>query len=266
MIALLSHYGSFTLHEMLSDDAWQLFCNRFEHLCTSSWCKGRIVTNNSAIDTASLYSTCSTLRNAIQKYSLTGRILLLCNTDVEEVYAMLTITCLCHQSVVPINASLSLNYISTIINMFPSEIIIASMRFSDLLESLRLQRTIIYLDGSNVTTHALALPSQESTRAHVPPNEAYILCTSGSTGTPKLVCGSITALAHRLLWQQDVFATSSSDIRLRRAPTGFIDSITEIYSILFGPHALALPASPDMHSILTSLSSKNHITPEISRQ
>ncbi|MGV8871025.1 MAG: amino acid adenylation domain-containing protein [Rhodococcus sp. (in: high G+C Gram-positive bacteria)] len=77
-------------------------------------------------------------------------------------------------------------------------------------------------------------------------NGAYVLFTSGSTGKPKGVIIDHRAIVNRLLWMQDEYPLSASDVVAQKTPVTFDVSVWELFWPLQVGATLAI-AVPDGH-------------------
>jgi amino acid adenylation domain-containing protein len=75
---------------------------------------------------------------------------------------------------------------------------------------------------------------------------AYVIYTSGSTGKPKGVMNTHRGILNRLLWMQDVYQLTSSDLVLQKTPFSFDVSVWEFFwPLMFG--ACLVVARPEGH-------------------
>ncbi|MDJ0363477.1 amino acid adenylation domain-containing protein, partial [Rhodococcus sp. H29-C3] len=77
-------------------------------------------------------------------------------------------------------------------------------------------------------------------------NAAYVIFTSGSTGRPKGVAVSHEAIVNRLLWMQDTYQLTGSDVVLQKTPFTFDVSVWEFFWAL-QVGASVVVAIPDGH-------------------
>lgn len=75
---------------------------------------------------------------------------------------------------------------------------------------------------------------------------AYVIYTSGSTGRPKGVVVSHKAIVNRLLWMQNQYNLSSSDVVLQKTPSSFDVSVWEFFWPLIEGACLFM-APPEAH-------------------
>ena len=68
--------------------------------------------------------------------------------------------------------------------------------------------------------------------AAAPADVAYVLFTSGSTGRPKGVAGTHRQVLNRLHWMWRTYPFASDEVAALRTPTGFVDSLWEIWGAL----------------------------------
>ena len=79
-----------------------------------------------------------------------------------------------------------------------------------------------------------------------PEHTAYIIFTSGSTGRPKGVMVGQTAIVNRLLWMQDHYPLTASDVVAQKTPCSFDVSVWEFWwPFMVG--AKLVMAEPDAH-------------------
>ncbi|WP_188555321.1 non-ribosomal peptide synthetase, partial [Edaphobacter dinghuensis] len=69
---------------------------------------------------------------------------------------------------------------------------------------------------------------------------AYVIYTSGSTGTPKGVMNEHRALINRLVWMQNAYSLTSSDVVLQKTSFSFDVSVWEFFWTLMAGATLAL--------------------------
>ncbi|NUS43483.1 MAG: amino acid adenylation domain-containing protein, partial [Mycobacteriaceae bacterium] len=79
-----------------------------------------------------------------------------------------------------------------------------------------------------------------------PEHPAYVIFTSGSTGRPKGVAVSHAAIVNRLVWMQDQYGLTPSDVVLQKTPATFDVSVWELFWPLQVGATLAI-ARPDGH-------------------
>ncbi|MDC0611226.1 amino acid adenylation domain-containing protein [Vibrio sp.] len=79
-----------------------------------------------------------------------------------------------------------------------------------------------------------------------PQHGAYIIYTSGSTGNPKGVLVSHQAIVNRLLWMQNEYQLSESDVVLQKTPCSFDVSVWEFFWPLIQGARLMM-APPESH-------------------
>ena len=93
-------------------------------------------------------------------------------------------------------------------------------------------------------------------------NLAYVIYTSGSTGTPKGVMNCHKGICNRLLWMQEEYQLTETDIVLQKTPFSFDVSVWEFFwPLLFG--AKLIVAQPGGHrdsSYLTRMIVEHEIT------
>ncbi|MET4050658.1 amino acid adenylation domain-containing protein, partial [Rhodococcus sp. UYP5] len=77
-------------------------------------------------------------------------------------------------------------------------------------------------------------------------NAAYVIFTSGSTGRPKGVAVSHEAIVNRLLWMQDTYGLTTSDVVLQKTPFTFDVSVWEFFWALQVGASIVV-AIPDGH-------------------
>jgi amino acid adenylation domain-containing protein len=82
---------------------------------------------------------------------------------------------------------------------------------------------------------------------------AYIIYTSGSTGTPKGVMNHHRGISNRLLWMQETYRATSSDVVLQKTPYSFDVSVWELFWPLISGARLIM-AEPGSHRESFSLS------------
>lgn len=106
------------------------------------------------------------------------------------------------------------------------------------------------------TTSQITLPDVPSS----PEMPAYLLYTSGSTGRPKGVLVSHRAIVNRLLWMQDTYSLTASDVVLQKTPSSFDVSIWEFFWPLISGASLFM-APPEAHrdpeSLRTLIETRN---------
>lgn len=104
---------------------------------------------------------------------------------------------------------------------------------------------------SEVTRYSYGalLPLYSSPCTFTPPSPedgAYLIYTSGSTGRPKGVLVSHQAIVNRLLWMQDSYPLSASDVVLQKTPAGFDVSVWEFFwPLITGAQLMMAP--PEAH-------------------
>ena len=79
-----------------------------------------------------------------------------------------------------------------------------------------------------------------------PADPAYMIYTSGSTGRPKGALNSHAAIVNRLLWMQDAYGLTGSDVVVQKTPYSFDVSVWEFFWPLITGARLAL-ARPGGH-------------------
>ncbi|WP_299002045.1 non-ribosomal peptide synthetase [uncultured Shewanella sp.] len=110
------------------------------------------------------------------------------------------------------------------------------------------------INNSFITEHKL--------REVAPSDAAYVIYTSGSTGRPKGVVVSNQAIVNRLLWMQDEYCLSSSDVVLQKTPSSFDVSVWEFFWPLIQGACLYM-APPEVHrdpEALLNIIVSEHIT------
>jgi len=86
-----------------------------------------------------------------------------------------------------------------------------------------------------------------------PDNLAYIIYTSGSTGKPKGVMNQHNGIVNRLLWMQEEYQLTESDVVLQKTPYSFDVSVWEFFwPLMFG--AKLIVAEPGGHQDVNYLS------------
>ncbi|WP_016695906.1 non-ribosomal peptide synthetase, partial [Rhodococcus rhodochrous] len=96
-------------------------------------------------------------------------------------------------------------------------------------ENHRWDRPVVALDVLDLSEYASGPIENSERRAPLRPgNTAYVLFTSGSTGRPKGVTVSHGAVVNQLLWMQDRFALTASDVVLLKTPATFDASVWEL--------------------------------------
>lgn len=95
-----------------------------------------------------------------------------------------------------------------------------------------------------------------------PQDGAYIIYTSGSTGRPKGVLVGHEAIVNRLLWMQDSYPLTDSDVVLQKTPSSFDVSVWEFFwPLLTGAQLVMAP--PEAHrdpDALQQLFARYHVT------
>ncbi|WP_039056113.1 enterobactin non-ribosomal peptide synthetase EntF [Enterobacter sp. Bisph1] len=79
-----------------------------------------------------------------------------------------------------------------------------------------------------------------------PQQTAYIIFTSGSTGRPKGVMVGQTAIVNRLLWMQDHYPLTASDVVAQKTPCSFDVSVWEFWWPFIAGASLVM-AEPEAH-------------------
>ncbi|HEX4501483.1 MAG TPA: enterobactin non-ribosomal peptide synthetase EntF [Scandinavium sp.] len=79
-----------------------------------------------------------------------------------------------------------------------------------------------------------------------PEHTAYIIFTSGSTGRPKGVMVGQTAIVNRLLWMQDKYPLTASDVVAQKTPCSFDVSVWEFWWPFITGAKLVM-AEPEAH-------------------
>ncbi|NLD94796.1 MAG: amino acid adenylation domain-containing protein [Fibrobacter sp.] len=77
-------------------------------------------------------------------------------------------------------------------------------------------------------------------------NAAYVIYTSGSTGTPKGAVNTHAGIVNRLLWMQDCFSLTETDVIIQKTPYSFDVSVWEFFWPLITGARLVI-AQPDGH-------------------
>jgi amino acid adenylation domain-containing protein len=72
-------------------------------------------------------------------------------------------------------------------------------------------------------------PSTPPEQTAGPDHLAYVIYTSGSTGRPKGAMNTRGGLANQLLWMQETYQLTTSDVVLQKTPVGFDVSLWECY-------------------------------------
>jgi len=88
-----------------------------------------------------------------------------------------------------------------------------------------------------------AVPADSSVQ---PDNLAYVIYTSGSTGRPKGAMNTQRGIVNRLLWMQETYRLSASDVVLQKTPFSFDVSVWEFFWPLLAGAKLVL-ARPGGH-------------------
>ncbi|MFC9896576.1 non-ribosomal peptide synthase/polyketide synthase [Nocardia sp. NPDC127579] len=106
---------------------------------------------------------------------------------------------------------------------------------------------ILDVDDFDTTTYPdTPLTDADRLGALHPDNPAYVLFTSGSTGRPKGVAISHRAIVNRLVWMQENYGLTATDVVLQKTPITFDVSVWE----LFWPSQIGarlVIAAPDGH-------------------
>ncbi|MCX6467693.1 MAG: non-ribosomal peptide synthase/polyketide synthase, partial [Corynebacteriales bacterium] len=109
-------------------------------------------------------------------------------------------------------------------------------------------RTIVEIDCATtaVPDPAVSRTVAEHRRGLRPDHAAYTLFTSGSTGRPKGVTVSHAAIVNRLLWMQEEFALTDTDVAVQKTPVTFDVSVWELFWPLMTGATLVV-VDPDGH-------------------
>ena len=91
---------------------------------------------------------------------------------------------------------------------------------------------------------------------------AYIIFTSGSTGRPKGVMIEHAAIRNRLLWMQDAYHLTPSDVVLQKTPVSFDVSVWELFwPLMYGARlVIARPGGHRDGAYLTRLIANERVT------
>ena len=95
-----------------------------------------------------------------------------------------------------------------------------------------------------------------------PSNLAYMIYTSGSTGKPKGAMNTHRGISNRLLWMQEKYQLTATDVVLQKTPFSFDVSVWEFFWPLLAGARLLL-AKPGGHrdaAYLVKLITKHQIT------
>lgn len=108
--------------------------------------------------------------------------------------------------------------------------------------------TIPEFDGPTLfIDDASEWPAGDAKRyAATPDDAAYMIYTSGSTGRPKGALNAHSGIVNRLLWMQDQYQLTSSDVVLQKTPYSFDVSVWEFFWPLLVGAELAI-AKPGGH-------------------
>lgn len=93
---------------------------------------------------------------------------------------------------------------------------------------------------------AWPVASEEIAVPAAPGDAAYMIYTSGSTGRPKGALNAHTGIVNRLLWMQEQYQLTASDIVLQKTPYSFDVSVWEFFWPLIVGARLAI-ANPGGH-------------------
>ncbi|HEX8351781.1 MAG TPA: amino acid adenylation domain-containing protein [Pyrinomonadaceae bacterium] len=96
------------------------------------------------------------------------------------------------------------------------------------------------------------LSAEDLAPSATPDNLAYVIYTSGSTGQPKGAMNTHHAIVNRLLWMQDEYGLTASDVVMQKTPFSFDVSVWEFFWPLMTGAALVV-ARPEGHRDSTYL-------------
>ncbi|MGU3521883.1 enterobactin non-ribosomal peptide synthetase EntF [Enterobacteriaceae bacterium C23F] len=102
--------------------------------------------------------------------------------------------------------------------------------------------------GIDTLCYTAPLPAGDDTPLALsgPEQTAYIIFTSGSTGRPKGVMVGQTAIVNRLLWMQDHYPLTASDVVAQKTPCSFDVSVWEFWWPFITGAKLVM-AEPEAH-------------------
>ena len=133
-------------------------------------------------------------------------------------------------------------------------------RLAGMREDAKLQ--LVITRDSEIWREVTSASSASSAVASSSGDLAYIIFTSGSTGRPKGAMIEHAAIRNRLLWMQDAYQLTPSDVAMQKTPVSFDVSVWELFwPLMYGAQlVIAKPGGHRDGAYLAKLIADHNVT------